>query len=101
VTPYPVCWYLARTISTSGCGHPCSEWEKFHTWHTIQNSFPVGGGTMDYTYSVLNISYSFAIEMRPKDKSAGGFILPAAQIMAAASEAWAGLLVVLNRVASG
>jgi hypothetical protein len=63
--------------------------------------YTMGGGAIDYTRAVLNISYSFALELRPKWRTLNGFNLPQDQIEAAASEAWAGILVVLERVASG
>jgi hypothetical protein len=40
------------------------------------------------------------MELRPDGNAANGFQLPASQIIAGASEAWAGIQVVWNRVVS-
>jgi len=63
--------------------------------------YPASGGTIDWTNAVAGIDYSFAMELRPDGNSANGFVLPASQIIAGASEAWAGIMVVVNMVANG
>lgn len=47
------------------------------------------GGSKDYTYGVLKIKYSFALELRDRGKY--GFLLPANQIIPTAQEAFQGI----------
>ena len=47
------------------------------------------GGSKDYTYGVLGVKYSFALELR--DKGAHGFLLPASQIVPTAMETFQGI----------
>lgn len=47
------------------------------------------GGSKDYTYGVLNIKYSFALELR--DRGRYGFLLPANQILPTAMETFEGI----------
>lgn len=47
------------------------------------------GGSKDYTYGVLGIKYSFALELR--DKGAYGFLLPESQIVPTAMETFEGI----------
>jgi murein tripeptide amidase MpaA len=63
--------------------------------------YPASGSSIDYTNAVCNIGYSFGMELRPTQNDFNGFQLPENQILAGASEAWAGIRVVCDRVASG
>jgi len=63
--------------------------------------YPASGSTIDFTNAVLGIDYSFAQEQRPNENDSNGFVLPPTQIIAGASESWAGIRVVLDRVAAG
>ena len=47
------------------------------------------GGSKDYTYGVLKIKYSFALELRDRGKY--GFLLPANQIIPTAKETFEGI----------
>lgn len=61
--------------------------------------YPASGSSIDYTRGVLNIDYSYAMELRPDENANNGFILPTSQILDGASECWAGVNVVFNQVA--
>ena len=58
--------------------------------------YPASGSSIDYTKGLLNIDLSYAMELRPDGNSWDGFVLPASQIIAGASECWAGLQVVFK-----
>uniref|UniRef100_A0A914DK69 Peptidase M14 carboxypeptidase A domain-containing protein n=1 Tax=Acrobeloides nanus TaxID=290746 RepID=A0A914DK69_9BILA len=60
--------------------------------------YPMSGQAIDYTQGVLNIDYSYIMHLRSGGND--GVILPENQILDGASEAWAGILVVFQRVAS-
>lgn len=45
------------------------------------------GGSVDYSYDVSKIKYSFTTELR--DTGANGFVLPANQIVPSGVESWA------------
>jgi predicted deacylase len=55
--------------------------------------YPASGSSIDYTKGVLNIDYSYAMELRPDGNAFNGFVLPEDQIIAGASECWAGVQV--------
>ncbi len=63
--------------------------------------YPSSGEPIDWAKGVLNIDYPFGVYLRPNDSTANGVLLPPEQIIAAASETWAGIMVVVNQVASG
>jgi hypothetical protein len=48
------------------------------------------GGSLDWTYAVANIKYSFAVELR--DVGRYGFLLPEDQILPSGEETLAGIL---------
>jgi len=75
--------------------------EQFQYGSVVDIVYPASGGTIDWTNAVIGIDYSFAMEQRPNGNDPNGFVLPPAQIIAGASESWAGIMVVVNRVASG
>ncbi|KAA0187622.1 hypothetical protein HAZT_HAZT000347 [Hyalella azteca] len=50
--------------------------------------YVASGGSVDYTYETLGITYSFAVELR--DQGQYGFLLPADQIIPTAEEFFAG-----------
>ncbi|KAF8464869.1 hypothetical protein BDZ91DRAFT_243674 [Kalaharituber pfeilii] len=54
------------------------------------------GSSVDYSYDVSKIKYSFTTELR--DTGAYGFVLPASQIMPTAVESWAGLKYLLDNM---
>ncbi|KAE9547302.1 hypothetical protein FO519_009486 [Halicephalobus sp. NKZ332] len=58
--------------------------------------YPASGSSIDYTKGLLNIDYSYAMELRPNGDSFNGFVLPPDQIIAGASECWAGVQVVFK-----
>jgi predicted deacylase len=77
-----------------------------HGQHFVYGSiidivYPASGSSIDYTRGVLNIDYSYAMELRPDGSAQNGFILPEDQILDGASEAWAGIQIVFMQVASG
>jgi murein tripeptide amidase MpaA len=75
--------------------------EHFQYGAIIDIVYPASGSTIDYTRGVNNIDYSYAMELRPDGNAVNGFVLPEDQILDGASEAWAGISVVFQRVASG
>uniref|UniRef100_A0A914VI35 Zinc carboxypeptidase A 1 n=1 Tax=Plectus sambesii TaxID=2011161 RepID=A0A914VI35_9BILA len=75
--------------------------EKFQYGSITDIVYPASGSTIDFTNAVLGIDYSFGMELRPNGDASNGFVLPPSQIIAGASETWAGLQVVLNAVANG
>jgi hypothetical protein len=75
--------------------------EHFVYGSIIDIVYPASGSSIDYTRGVLNIDYSYAMELRPDGNAFNGFILPTDQILDGASEAWAGIQIVFQRVASG
>ncbi|XP_065057181.1 carboxypeptidase B-like [Rhopilema esculentum] len=52
--------------------------------------YSVSGGSIDWTYGVLGVKYSYALELR--DKGQYGFILPASQIIPTGEETFKALL---------
>jgi len=52
------------------------------------------GSSVDYTYDVTKVKYSYTAELR--DKGASGFLLPANQIRPTSEEMWAGIKYVLG-----
>uniref|UniRef100_A0A1I7YQB2 Zinc carboxypeptidase A 1 n=1 Tax=Steinernema glaseri TaxID=37863 RepID=A0A1I7YQB2_9BILA len=60
--------------------------------------YPASGSTIDYAKGVLNITYPFALELRPNNRRAWGFIVDNSEIIPGAKECWAGLEVVLKAV---
>jgi len=71
---------------------------RFNYGSIIDVIYPASGTTIDHTKAVCNVGYSYTMELRPGPNAANGFQLPASQIIAGASEAWAGIQVVLTRV---
>ena len=57
---------------------------------------PNSGGSVDYTYDILNIKYAYGIELR--DTGEFGFTLPEEQILPTAEESYAGLLVFIDKI---
>jgi len=56
--------------------------------YTIEQAselYPTAGDTTDWAYGTYQIP-SFTIELRPKDFTGGGFMLPASQIKATSEE---------------
>ena len=51
--------------------------------------YQAGGSSVDWAYEVMNVKYSFALELRDTGRYA--FLLPADQIMPTNKETWAGL----------
>jgi len=72
---------------------------RFQYGSIVDIVYPASGSSIDYTRALLNIDYSYAMELRPDGNAANGFVLPPAQIIAGASECWAGLQVVFQTVA--
>jgi len=62
--------------------------------------YPASGSSIDYTKGLLNIDYSYAMELRPDGNAWNGFILPEDQIIPGASECWAGVQIVFNKAAT-
>lgn len=52
--------------------------------------YPVAGGSIDWTYDTLGVTYSFALELRDKGKY--GFVLPANQIIPCGEEVTQGFI---------
>ena len=50
----------------------------------------VAGGSIDWTYGILGVRYSYALELR--DKGQYGFLLPASQIIPTGEETFKALL---------
>ena len=50
----------------------------------------VAGGSIDWTYAVLGVTYSYALELR--DKGQYGFLLPADQILPVGKETFAAII---------
>jgi len=75
--------------------------QHFQYGSIIDIVYPASGSSIDYTRGVLNIDYSYAMELRPDGNAFNGFILPNDQILDGASEAWAGIQIVFQQVASG
>jgi carboxypeptidase A2 len=65
--------------------------EQFISGSITDIVYPASGSSIDYTKGVLNIDYSYAMELRPNGDSFNGFVLPEDQIIAGASECWAGV----------
>jgi len=72
---------------------------RFQYGSIVDIVYPASGSSIDYTRALLNIDYSYAMELRPDGNAANGFVLPPGQIIAGASECWAGLQVVFQQVA--
>lgn len=51
--------------------------------------YAVNGDSVDYSYEVTGIKYSYTAELR--DTGTNGFVLPAAQILPTGKETWAGI----------
>jgi len=100
---YPSDVTKIRAISQQACAAiKAVNGETFQYGSITDIVYPASGSTIDYTNAVLGIDYSFAQEQRPDGNAPGnGFVLPANQIVAGASESWAGIRVVLDRVAAG
>ena len=64
---------------------PIANSQSFIFFFQDENS----GASKDYTYGVLGIKYSFALELR--DKGTFGFLLPASQIIPTAMETFEGI----------
>lgn len=54
------------------------------------------GGSVDYSYDVTKIKYSYTTELR--DTGANGFVLPANQILPSGIESWAGVKYLLDNM---
>lgn len=54
------------------------------------------GSSVDYSYDVSKIKYSFTTELR--DTGTYGFVLPANQILPTSIESWAGLKYLLDNM---
>lgn len=52
--------------------------------------YSVAGGSIDWTYAVLGVTYSYALELR--DKGQYGFLLPADQILPVGKETFAAII---------
>lgn len=63
-----------------------TKWKRGGIARTI---YKVGGSSVDWTYGVLGIKYSYALELRDTGRS--GFLLPADQIIPSGTELLAGL----------
>ncbi|KAK0408482.1 hypothetical protein QR680_003985 [Steinernema hermaphroditum] len=66
--------------------------------------YAASGSTIDWAKGVLNIPYTYALELAPKDTKlvpGDGFLINFSEVIPAAKECWAGLQVVLNAVAAG
>jgi len=72
--------------------------------YTVDNSadslYPAAGASDDYSKSI-GVKWVYTVELRPTDSSSVGFQLPAAQIVPTAEEAFAGFMVVANRIRTG
>ena len=55
------------------------------------------GGSTDWVYDDLGVTYAFALELR--DKGLHGFLLPEDQIEPTAQETWAGISAAVNAFA--
>jgi len=75
--------------------------QHFKYGSIIDIVYPASGSSIDWTRGVLGIDYSYAMELRPDENAQNGFILPEDQLLDGASEAWAGIQIVFQRVASG
>jgi hypothetical protein len=73
---------------------------RFAYGSIIDVIYPASGSSIDHTKAVCNVVYSYTMELRPGGNAINGFQLPASQIIAGASEAWAGIQVVWTRVVS-
>ncbi len=62
--------------------------ENHDWWIILLDS--VAGGSIDWTYAVLGVKYSYALELR--DKGRHGFLLPAAQIIPTGEETFKAIL---------
>lgn len=58
--------------------------------------YEASGSSVDYTYDVSKIKYSFGAELR--DTGGHGFILPPDQILPTAVESWAGVKYLLGKM---
>lgn len=54
------------------------------------------GGSVDYSYDVSKIKYSFTAELR--DTGANGFVLPANQILPSGIESWAAIRYIFSNM---
>ena len=54
------------------------------------------GGSMDYTYAQLNITYSYAPELRPATPEEGGFDIPASNIKPSGEEFFAAVVAIVT-----
>ncbi|TGZ77587.1 putative carboxypeptidase [Ascodesmis nigricans] len=60
--------------------------------------YAVNGDSVDYSYEVTGIKYSFTAELRPGSGSSTGFLLPAAQILPVGKETWAAMRYLWNNM---
>ncbi|EPZ32777.1 Peptidase M14, carboxypeptidase A domain-containing protein [Rozella allomycis CSF55] len=66
---------------------------KFTAFQTFKK---VNGDSIDYAYATLNITYSYAVELR--DTGRYGFMLPPEYIVPSGKETFAGLKAMLNEI---
>jgi len=68
--------------------------------NSADSLYPAAGASDDYSKSI-GIKWVYTVELRPTDSSSVGFQLPANQIVPTAQEAFAGFMVVANRIRTG
>ncbi|ORY44403.1 hypothetical protein BCR33DRAFT_679463 [Rhizoclosmatium globosum] len=74
--------------------------EEFENGDICNVIYQASGNTVDYMYNVLNVTYSYAVELRPNSGGAGyGFNLPVSQIIPAGEETLAGMVALWTFVA--
>jgi hypothetical protein len=91
---YPQDLTKIRNVATSAVNAVNSvNGEQFVSGSITDIVYPASGSSIDYTKGKLNIDYSYAMELRPDGNAFNGFVLPEDQIIAGASECWAGVQV--------
>ncbi|XP_048585626.1 carboxypeptidase B isoform X2 [Nematostella vectensis] len=70
---------------------------EYKTGQSSKLLYPTSGSTKDFTFGMLNVTYSYVVELR--DKRPGyGFLLPPEQILPTAREMLAGLLTCVTEI---
>ncbi|KAK0408531.1 hypothetical protein QR680_004010 [Steinernema hermaphroditum] len=70
--------------------------QRFKYGPIVDVIYPASGSSVDWAKGVLNVTYPYALELRPDENAVWGFIVNQDQIIPAAQECWAGLQVVLH-----
>ncbi|KAF9186279.1 Carboxypeptidase A4 [Haplosporangium sp. Z 767] len=68
--------------------------KKFAVGSVCNIIYQASGGSLDWTYGVAGVKYSFAVELR--DQGRHGFLLPEEEIIPSSEETFAGVLQLVN-----